>query len=145
LSIIFQRANESIQQRNMRGETLGSSYILYCWPDCYRPSWFSSVSRQVLRWFQISQLLLHASHAALSVESNQNPAALSQAATSNHPNVFTFILPLSEGRVGEAREPSNKPMFSPPPHYKLSLFSHDFPCHLRVYYDSLRVSLSLGI
>jgi hypothetical protein len=33
---------------------------------------------------------------------------LSQAITSYHPNVFACILPLSEGRVGKAWEPSKK-------------------------------------
>jgi hypothetical protein len=36
------------------------------------------------------------------------PRPLSQATASNHANIFTFTLPLSEGRTGEAWEPSNK-------------------------------------
>jgi hypothetical protein len=36
------------------------------------------------------------------------PGPLSQATVSNHPNVFTFTLPLSEEREGESLEPSNK-------------------------------------
>jgi hypothetical protein len=35
---------------------------------------------------------------------NENPAALSQATVSNHPNISTLILSLSEGRAGEAWE-----------------------------------------
>jgi hypothetical protein len=41
----------------------------------------------------------------------QNPAPLSQATTYNHDNVFTFTLLLSEGRAGEAWEPSNRRYF----------------------------------
>jgi hypothetical protein len=40
---------------------------------------------------------------------------LSQASAPYHPNSFTLILPLSEGRVDEAWEPSNKIMFFLPP------------------------------
>jgi hypothetical protein len=35
---------------------------------------------------------------------------MSQATASNHSNVFTSTLPLSEGREGEAWEPSDKTM-----------------------------------
>jgi hypothetical protein len=38
---------------------------------------------------------------------------LSQAFTTHHPNVFTPILSLSEGRAGIAWVPSNKMLFSP--------------------------------
>jgi hypothetical protein len=42
---------------------------------------------------------------------------LSQATASNRPNVFTFTLPLSEGRMCGAWEPSNEMMsFLPPSH-----------------------------
>jgi hypothetical protein len=37
---------------------------------------------------------------------NQNPLPQSQAIASNNPNVFTFMLPVSDGRAGEAVEPS---------------------------------------
>jgi hypothetical protein len=38
---------------------------------------------------------------------------LSQAFTTHHPNVFTPILPLSEGQAGIAWVPSNKMFFFP--------------------------------
>jgi hypothetical protein len=42
---------------------------------------------------------------------NYNPALpISQATAYNHQNAFTFILPLSEGREGEAWESSKKMM-----------------------------------
>jgi hypothetical protein len=44
---------------------------------------------------------------------NQILPSLSQAFTTHHPNVFTPILPLSEGRAGIAWEPSNKMLFFP--------------------------------
>jgi hypothetical protein len=40
---------------------------------------------------------------------------LPQATVSNHPNVFTFTLTISEGRVAEASEPSDN---TPPPPYR---------------------------
>jgi hypothetical protein len=43
---------------------------------------------------------------------------LSQATTSNNSNVFTFTLLLSEGRAGEAWEPSYKMMLFPLPTIK---------------------------
>jgi hypothetical protein len=43
----------------------------------------------------------------------RNSAALSQAFTTHHPNVFTPILPLSEGRAGLAWVPSNLMLFFP--------------------------------
>jgi hypothetical protein len=39
--------------------------------------------------------------------------SLSQAFTTHHPNVFTPILPLSEGLAGIAWVPYNKMLFSP--------------------------------
>jgi hypothetical protein len=52
---------------------------------------------------------------------NQNPAA--PMSTSNHHIIFTSILPLSEGREGEALESFNKIMIFLPPHNKVSLNS----------------------
>jgi hypothetical protein len=43
----------------------------------------------------------------------KNLPSLSQASTTHHPNVFTPILSLSEGRAGIAWEPSNKMLFFP--------------------------------
>jgi hypothetical protein len=43
----------------------------------------------------------------------QNSAPLSQAFTTHHPNVFTVILSLSEGRAGVAWVPSSKMLFRP--------------------------------
>jgi hypothetical protein len=37
------------------------------WPSRHRFSWFSSVFKQMLRWFPNYKLLLHASHAALPI------------------------------------------------------------------------------
>jgi hypothetical protein len=47
--------------------------------------------------------------------------SLSQAFTTHHPNVFTPILPLSEGRPGIAWVPSNKMLFFPSDIKRLSL------------------------
>jgi hypothetical protein len=47
--------------------------------------------------------------------------SLSQAFTTHHRNVFTPILPLSEGRAGIAWVPSNKMCFSPSDIKRLSL------------------------
>lgn len=49
-----------------------------------------------------------------------------QAFTGYHHNVFISILPLSEGRVGVAWEPSNKKCFSPPKINSLSLLPRNF-------------------
>jgi hypothetical protein len=43
------------------------------------------------------------------------PPSLSQALTLYHHNVFTVILPLSEGQAGKAWEPSKKMMLFLPP------------------------------
>jgi hypothetical protein len=57
---------------------------------------------------ETTKLSLQITHFTISWE-NQNPVRpLSQASASNHSNVFTFTLPLTEGRAGEATEPSNK-------------------------------------
>jgi hypothetical protein len=64
----------------------------------------------------------------LSTHKLKIPRPLSQATTSNHHNVFTFTLPLSEGRAGEAWEPRNKlTHFSSPQNQSVTHFVHDFP------------------
>jgi hypothetical protein len=72
---------------------------------------------------------------------------VSQAFTTHHPNAFTSILSLSEGRVGIAWIPSNKMLFLLPSDIKrLSLlpqmFSHYFYSST-IIPDSLSLSLSL--
>jgi hypothetical protein len=65
------------------------------------------------------------------------PRPLSQATACNESNAFTFTLPLSEGRTGEAREPSDKTMVFIPPRSKLSLTSPmTFQVHLLFCYTS---------
>jgi hypothetical protein len=56
----------------------------------------------------------------------------SQANKSNHSNIFTFILPWSEGRADEVSEVYNKIMLSPPipQQYNASLSSHYFSLSL---------------
>jgi hypothetical protein len=44
----------------------------------------------------------------------QNSAVSVSSFYTRHPNVFTPILPLSEGRAGIAWVPSNKMLFFPP-------------------------------
>jgi hypothetical protein len=50
------------------------------------------------------------------IQKTKIPRALSQATASDRHNVFTFTRPLSEGRAGEAWEPSDKMMLSPANH-----------------------------
>jgi hypothetical protein len=52
--------------------------------------------------------------------------SLSQASTIHHPNVFTPILSLSEGRAGIAWVPSNKMLFFPLRHKVLLAFPQMF-------------------
>jgi hypothetical protein len=52
--------------------------------------------------------------------------SLSQAFTTHHPNVFTPILPLSEGRAGIAWLPSNKMLFFPLRYKATPAFPHMF-------------------
>jgi hypothetical protein len=66
----------------------------------------------------------------------------------HHPNVFTLILSLSEGRAGIAWVPFNKMLFLPQPTYKephvfLQMFSLYFYC-FTLLPDSLSLSLSQG-
>jgi hypothetical protein len=67
--------------------------------------------------------------------------SLSQAFTSHHPNVFTPILPLSEGQAGIAWVPFNK-MLSFPLRYKAPLAFDVFSLLLLLYYP-FWLSLSL--
>jgi hypothetical protein len=101
----------------------------------HRFSWFSSVFKQILRWFPNSKLLLYASQAALQILNSSKLSPVIDAAellvfqiidkiirnskrseaTSYYHNVFTFTLFLPEGRAGVAWEPSNKiTLFLPP-------------------------------
>jgi hypothetical protein len=70
---------------------------------------------------------------------NQILPSLPQAFTTHHPNVFTLILSLSEGRAGIIWVPSNKMLFFPPdikrPSFSLKRFLLSF----------LTLSLSLSI
>jgi hypothetical protein len=50
---------------------------------------------------------------------------MSQAFTTHHPNVFTPILPLSEGRAGIVWVPSLKMLFFPPSDIKRLRFPPD--------------------
>jgi hypothetical protein len=74
--------------------------------------------------------------------------SVSQAFTTHHPNVFTPILPLSEGRAGIYWVPSNKILFLPPsdikrlslpPYPRCFLFTSTLPL------SSLTLSLSLSL
>jgi hypothetical protein len=71
--------------------------------------------------------------------------SLYQAFTTHHPNVFTPILPLSEGRAGIAWVPSNKMLFFPL-RYKAPLaFLPDVFSLLLLLYCPFRLSLSLRL
>jgi hypothetical protein len=130
-------------------------------PSRHRFSWFSSVFKQMLRWFPNSKLLLHASHASVTILNsskllpvldaadsiifqiidktirNSKFRCLSEANSYYH-NVFTFTLFLPEGRAGVAWEPSNKMMlFLPPRKIKcLSLHPLIFSLNLLFIYPS---------
>jgi hypothetical protein len=80
--------------------------------------------------------------------------SLSQASTTHHPNVFTPILSLSEGRAGIARVPSNKMLFFPLRHKAPLAFPQMFYLYFYSYtilsvclsiYLSLSLSLSLRL
>jgi hypothetical protein len=67
---------------------------------------------------------------------------MSQAFTTHHPNVFTPIISLSEGRAGIAWVPSNKMLFFPV-RYKAPLaFPPDVFSLLLPLYDPFWLSLS---
>jgi hypothetical protein len=128
-------------------------------PSRHRFSWFSSVFKQMLRWFPNSKFLLHASHAALPIlNSSKLPPVVDAAVllvfqiidkviknlklrclfetTSYYHNVFTSTLSLSEGRAGIAWETSNKMMlFLPPRKVKCLYFTPGFP--LCIYFPSI--------
>jgi hypothetical protein len=72
--------------------------------------------------------------------------SLSQASTTHHPNVFTPILSLSEGRAGITWVPSNKMLFSPLRHKAPLAFPQMFSVYFYSYTilsDSLSLSLAL--
>jgi hypothetical protein len=71
------------------------------------------------------------------------PSSLSQAFTTHHPNVFTLILSLSEGRAGIAWVPSYN-MHFPPDINHPSLTPNVFFFVLLFCYPS-RLSLSLSV
>jgi hypothetical protein len=89
-------------------------------PSRHRFSWFSSVFKQMLRWFPNSKFLLHASHAALPIlNSSKLPPVVDaddltirnskfRCLSVCHHNVFISTLFLPEGRAGVAWEHSNK-------------------------------------
>jgi hypothetical protein len=122
----------------LAGLLAGSHYASgrsYCRPSRRRFSWFSTVYKEMLRWFSVCNLLLSAPHAAIhlkstktehhSCHSHQNCVSklcslpLIQETKFCRPcskprlltfKVFAFTLLLLEGRVGEAWEHSNKVM-----------------------------------
>jgi hypothetical protein len=70
------------------------------------------------------------------IKKSKIPRPLSQAAVSNHFNVFTFTLPLSEGRTSEAWEPPNKTIPFLPYHSQVPLTSPmSFHFHLPFYHS----------
>jgi hypothetical protein len=68
--------------------------------------------------------------------------SLSQAFTTHHPNVFTPILPLSEGQAGIAWVPSNKMLFFPSDIKRLSLSPRCFLFSSTLILSFLTLSLS---
>jgi hypothetical protein len=66
---------------------------------------------------------------------SENKNSLSQAISSNHSNVFTFILPFSEGRASEALESYNNMMLF------LHRLPHDVLLLLLSYYSFLHLCL----
>jgi hypothetical protein len=70
--------------------------------------------------------------------------SLSQAFTTHHPNVFTPILPLSEGWAGIAWVPSNKMLFFPL-RQKAPLAFPQMISLFFYYYTILSDSLSLSL
>jgi hypothetical protein len=81
---------------------------------------------------------------ALYVETDSGikiPRLLSQATASNHSSVFTSSLLLSEGRAGEAWEPSNKRCSFSLPTIKVSLF----PGLFTLIYSSTILPTSLSL
>jgi hypothetical protein len=77
---------------------------------------------------------------------NQVQPSLSQASTTHHPNVFTPILSLSEGRAGIAWVPSNKILFFPLRYTSKAPLA--FPQMFSLYFYSYTIlsdSLSLSL
>jgi hypothetical protein len=72
------------------------------------------------------------------IQESKIPRPLSQATASSRPNVFTFTLPLLQGRTGEEWKPSDKMMLSPlalAPHIQVSFTSPvTFQFHLLFCY-----------
>jgi hypothetical protein len=93
-----------------------------CWdgsqiPSCYcmllmQPSLSKFI--KITPWSRATKLVNFQIISTLSNESrNKTLPSLSQVFTTHHPNVFTPILSLSEGRAGIAWVPSNKIFFFP--------------------------------
>jgi hypothetical protein len=86
------------------------------------------------------------SSSTLSNESwNKILPSLSQGSTTHHPNVFTPILPLSEGRAGIAWVPSNKMIFFSPSDIKRLSISPQMFSLFFYSYTILSDSLSLRL
>jgi hypothetical protein len=64
----------------------------------------------------------------------------SQASTTHHPNVFTPILSLSEGRAGIAQVPSNKMLFFPLRHKAPLAFPQMFSLYFYLILSFLTLS-----
>jgi hypothetical protein len=59
-----------------------------------------------------------------------------EASTTNHNNVFTLILPFSEGRAGKAWEPCNNILlFLTPEQKRLTLLPHNFLCYSQLFFS----------
>jgi hypothetical protein len=132
-------------------------------PSRHRFSWFSSViqaNAEMVPKFQVATACFSCNPPDLNssklhslavkftkiIYVNTNfeikaPRSLSQATVSNHHNVFTFTLLLSEGRAGEAWEPShNRCSFSLLPR----TFSFSPTLLLFSFYLSLSLSHTIG-
>jgi hypothetical protein len=76
----------------------------------HRFSWFSSVFKQILRWFPSSKFLLHDSPIGGHQITYVSKLCMSKATTSYHSKAFTSTLPLLEGLAGKVWEPYDKLM-----------------------------------
>lgn len=134
------------------------------WTSRHRHPGVSYVLMQVLTRFRSSESQLRASQAAFQIPifpdytspnhfSNSThvtirswnpkiPLSLSQATTSNHPNVSTLMLASSERREGEAWAIKEK-LFPPlPPQHKMSVTSRmHFHFDIFIYYPFLPLSV----
>jgi hypothetical protein len=90
-------------------------------PDINSSNYFSKLYNSLFQWIKIRQ-------------------PPSQANICNHGNAFTFIIPLSEGRAGEAWEP-NKVMLPSSVHWIVFHFSRDFSLSSTLLLQFLPVSL----